>query len=163
MNQKDEFKEFLTKIKELLSELSAFVQIKGDLSDNLAETASLQKKQSEINGDISKYSSIDKEVVQVSLFKKVNKKDMIRQLESQLKEVASPQQTTENLDALRKMRSIIYHLLNYLEFPRLVDLKRKTFALAICSYAEVRELVAENERDILKEIAEHYEVYLPKD
>ena len=61
------------------------------------------------------------------------------------------------------MRSIIYHLLNYLEFPRLVDLKRKTFALAICSYAEVRELVAENERDILKEIAEHYEVYLPKE
>lgn len=97
MNQKDEFKEFLTKIKELLSELSAFVQIKGDLSDNLAETASLQKKQSEINGDISKYSSIDKEVVQVSLFKKVNKKDMIRQLESQLKEVtrgsARPQRT----------------------------------------------------------------------
>jgi hypothetical protein len=60
------------------------------------------------------------------------------------------------------MRVIIYHLLNYLEFPRLVDLKRKTFALALCSYAEVREVVATTEREILQEIADHYQVYLPK-
>lgn len=87
MNSKDEFKEFLTKLKELLSELSAFVEIKRDISSNLAETSALQKKQSEINGTISKYSSVDKEVIQVSLFKKVNKKDIMKDLENQLKDV----------------------------------------------------------------------------
>ena len=62
MNSKDEFKEFLTKLKELLSELSAFVEIKRDISSNLAETSALQKKQSEINGTISKYSSASRAI-----------------------------------------------------------------------------------------------------
>lgn len=61
-----------------------------------------------------------------------------------------------------EMRTIIYHLLNYLEFPRLVDLKRKTFALAICSYCESRTVIGKNEREVLSELSEHYERYLPK-
>jgi hypothetical protein len=48
MNAKDEFKEFLTKIKELLSELEAFVQIRNDIKNNAAMTQEYRKKQTEI-------------------------------------------------------------------------------------------------------------------
>ncbi len=87
MNDKDELKEFQTKIKELLSELNAFIDIKNDIKSNLALTQEMRKKQTEINGDLSKYKSMDKEVISINFFKKVNKKDMIRQLETQLEEV----------------------------------------------------------------------------
>lgn len=90
MNAKDEFKEFLTKIKELLSELEAFVQIRNDIKNNLAITQEYRKKQTEIEGDIAKYNSIDKEVISVGFFKKANKKDLLAQLKKDLEEVGPP-------------------------------------------------------------------------
>jgi effector-binding domain-containing protein len=88
MNTKDEFKEFLTKIKELLSELEAFVQIRNDIKNNAAMTQDYRKKQTEINGEIAKYSSIDKEVISIGFFKKANKKDLVAQLKRDLEEVS---------------------------------------------------------------------------
>lgn len=121
MNNKDEFSDFLTKLKELLSELEAFVQIRNDIKNNAAMTQDFRKKQTEINGDIAKYSSVDKEVISIGFFKKANKKDLINQLKRDLDEVELWLiQTTANLEALIEMRSIIYNLLNFLEFPRLV-------------------------------------------
>lgn len=89
MNAKDEFKEFLTKIKELLSELEAFVQIRNDIKNNLAMTQEYRKKQTEISGDIAKYTSVDKEVISIGFFKKANKKDLIAQLTRDLEDVNS--------------------------------------------------------------------------
>jgi hypothetical protein len=87
MNSKDEFSDFLTKLKELLSELEAFVQIRNDIKNNAAMTQDFRKKQTEINGDIAKYSSVDKEVISIGFFKKANKKDLISQLKKDLDDV----------------------------------------------------------------------------
>jgi fructose-1-phosphate kinase PfkB-like protein len=79
----------LTKIKELLSELAAFLEIKADIKKNLDLTQEARKNQTRINGDLSKYQSMEKDVISMGLFKKKNKKDLINELEVELKEVAA--------------------------------------------------------------------------
>ena len=74
-------------MKELLSELSAFVDIKNDIKQNLILTQEYRKRQTDLNGDITKYQSMDKEVISISLFKKINRKDHLAQLRSQLEDV----------------------------------------------------------------------------
>lgn len=79
----------MTKIKELLSELAAFLEIKADIKKNLDLTQEARKNQTRINGDLSKYQSMEKDVISMGLFKKKNKKDLINELEVELKEVAA--------------------------------------------------------------------------
>lgn len=77
----------MTKIKELLSELAAFLEIKADIKKNLDLTQEARRNQTRINGDLSKYQSMEKDVISMGLFKKKNKKDLINELEAELKEV----------------------------------------------------------------------------
>ena len=50
-------------------------------------TQDFKKKQTEISGDLAKYQTIDKDTVSISMFKKVNKKDLIAQLTQQNQDV----------------------------------------------------------------------------
>ena len=77
----------MTQIKELLSELAAFLEIKADIKKNLDLTQEARRNQTRINGDLSKYQSMEKDVISMGLFKKKNKKDLINELEAELKEV----------------------------------------------------------------------------
>lgn len=78
----------MTKLKELLSELGAFVEIKNDIKNNLMLTQEYRKRQTELSGDLAKYNSIEKDTISVGLFKKVNKKEMIAETEGKLDEVS---------------------------------------------------------------------------
>ena len=64
------------------------------------------------------------------------------------------------MDAVVKLRSIVYNLLNFQEFPRLIDLKRRAFAAGLTSYAKSRRVVIEKENALLDSIQGHYLAYL---
>lgn len=64
------------------------------------------------------------------------------------------------MDALVKLRSIIYNLLNYQEFPRLIDVKRRTFATGLTNFAELKQKALGSELELLKSIEDHYQAYL---
>lgn len=76
-------------MKELLSELSAFVDIKNDIKQNLVLTQEYRKRQTDLMGDITKYTSMDKDVISLGLFKKVARKEHLAQLNTQLEDVSS--------------------------------------------------------------------------
>ena len=110
INSKDEFKDFLTKIKELLSELGAFIEIKNDIKENSTMTQEMRKKQTEINGELSKIRSMDKDTIKVGLFKTKNKKDLLQELQTQLDEVNQRFNPTDHRELGRIAAHEIDHL-----------------------------------------------------
>lgn len=93
-------------------------------------------------------------MIKTGMFKKVSKAEKVKELEGLIEE------TTEDLKSLTTLRSIIYNLLNFQEFPRLIDVKRRTFAVGLTKYAGLRSGVIGLELELLQSIESHYKTYL---
>lgn len=70
--------------------------------------------QTKYNNELSKIRSMEGTMIKSGMFKKVPKAEKIKELEKLIEEA------TDDLNALTKLRYIIYNLLNFQEFPRLI-------------------------------------------
>ena len=81
----------------------------------MKQTEEYRRKQTDVNKEISKLKASDAESVSKGVFGgKVSKAERQKELDGQLLKA------TDNLDALTKIRGIVYNILNLIEFPRIV-------------------------------------------
>lgn len=101
-------------------------------------------------------------MIKSGMFKKVPKAEKIKELEKLIEEA------TDDLNALTKLRYIIYNLLNFQEFPRLIvnqlinyqDVKRRAFAQGITAFGRLRLEALGHESKLLESIENHYKTYI---
>lgn len=116
----DELKEFNTKLKELLIEFQALMDLKESVKAIDRQRQDTLKKQTEINKDITKVRAADGDMVKSGMFGKMSKSDKIKELEEHMLQVGLAEQATSNLNALISLKSLVVNLLNSKEFPRVV-------------------------------------------
>jgi PX domain len=149
----DDLSDFVRSIKDLLLDLKSFALIKADLELFLKQIDKLRKSQSEAQKNLAKVQSQEADIIKEGMFKKVSKVERIAQLE---KEISDNQR---DIEALEKNRSFTFFLLNYHEFPILINDKRLTFAQGILGFAGRRHAALELEIDLLKTMHQHYRKY----
>lgn len=100
-------------------EFQALFEVKQALRKIFNEIEDTKKKQSEINKELAKVNTTEGDVIKTGLFgKAVSKAELSKELTDKVNH------TTEELDALSKLRGVIFNILYYREFPRIiVDLR----------------------------------------
>ena len=108
-------KEFYTAVMELSLEFQALLDVKKALSNVFNEMEATRKKQTDINKELAKVNTTEGDVVKTSLFGgTVSKADKSKELTEKINTM------TEEIDALSKLRAVIFNILYYREFPRIV-------------------------------------------
>lgn len=149
----DDLLEFLKNLKDLELDLTNFFLIKEALKKIRTTIDAVKKKQEEANKNLSRVRTLEGDVINEGMFKKVNKVERINQLEKEI------QDCQNDVESLEKNRCFAFHLLNNHEFPILVNDKRTTFAKGILGFSHKRTSTIDKELNLLKMMHDHYKKY----
>lgn len=144
---------FVRALKDVTLDLKSFMLLKIDLENFLRSIDKLRKNQAEAQKNLARVRSHEADIIKDGLFKKVSKKEKLEEIEKEIKT------NQENIEALEKNRNFTFFLMNYHEFPLLIEEKRLTFAKGILEFANKRNTAIDHEMNMLKAMHDHYRLY----